>query len=133
MQQIYKNLIIFPIYDEYSSSHKHFHVMMTSHGKLNCFKALRLRGRGDDPNHDSKNFEIPYLTNAKFRWDGLPCIDFREKVLNVLENGLGSMLINGETQQPCRVWTRQILPVHGTLVGGTQCMCVSAAKQRTAE
>ena len=86
-----------PIYDEYSSSHKHFHVMMTSHGKLNCFKALRLRGRGDDPNHDSKNFEIPYLTNAKFRWDGLPCIDFREKVLNVLENGLGSMLINGGT------------------------------------
>ena len=59
------------------------------------FGTLRLRGSGENPNDDKKTFDIPYLTNAKFKWDGLPCIDFREKVLNILENGLGSMLTNG--------------------------------------
>ena len=58
---------------------------------------LRLRGAGEDVNNDTKFNEIPYLTNIRFKWNGLPCIDFREKVLFILENGLGTMLINGGT------------------------------------
>ena len=37
-----------------------------------------------------------------------------------------------ETQQTF-AWTRQALPVHGTLVGGTQCMCVSAAIEQRSD
>ena len=59
--------------------------------------SLRLRGKGDDVNNDSKHHDIPYLTNIKFRWDGLPCIDFRERVLHILENGLGTILTGGGT------------------------------------
>jgi hypothetical protein len=60
------------------------------------FKPLRLRGSGD-PNNDSKFNEIPYLTKIRFEWDGLPCIDFQERILNQLDNGLGSMLHSGAT------------------------------------
>ena len=58
--------------------------------------SLRLRGSGD-PNNDSKFNDIPYLTNMRFEWDGLPCLDFGEKILNPLNNGLGSMNVKGAT------------------------------------
>ena len=59
---------------------------------------LRLRGGGDDnPSSDSKYNEIPYLSNSKFLWDGLPCIDFDEKVMYPLNNGLASMSVKGAT------------------------------------
>ena len=60
-------------------------------------KSLRLRGSGEDMNNDDKFNKIPYLDNIRFKWNGLPCMDFREKVLFLLENGLGSMMSNGGT------------------------------------
>ena len=58
---------------------------------------LRLRGAGDNANVDSKFNEIPYLSKMNFMWNGLPCLDFGEKVLNLLNNGLGSMNIKSGT------------------------------------
>ena len=66
--------------------------------RLQNSKLLRLRGAGDpNPNQDSKFNEIPYLSKMNFTWNGLPCIDFDEKILNILNNGLGSMNIKGGT------------------------------------
>ena len=67
-------------------------IITIEHKKL----SLRLRGSGD-PNNDSKFNDIPYLTNMRFEWDGLPCLDFGEKILNPLNNGLGSMNVKGAT------------------------------------
>ena len=58
---------------------------------------VRLRGGVPDPNNDSKHNMIPYLTNIRFTFNGLPCIDFQERVLDPLNNGLGSMNIKGAT------------------------------------
>ena len=45
---------------------------------------LRLKGgAGGDPNNDSKFNEIPYLSKMNFMWNGLPCLDFDEKILNM--------------------------------------------------
>lgn len=57
--------------------------------------ALRIRGGMDNPSADEKSSEIPYLTNQKFSWDGLPCIDFIEKIMLPLENGLATMTVKG--------------------------------------
>ena len=51
--------------------------------------ALRLRGGSPDANNDSKHNEIPYLSNMRFMWSGLPSIDFQDLVMNPLNNGLG--------------------------------------------
>jgi hypothetical protein len=48
---------------------------------------LNLRGGG---NEDKNRHEIPYLTNIKFQWNGLPMIDFIEKIIYPLNMGLGS-------------------------------------------
>ena len=58
---------------------------------------LRVRGGAGDPSSDKRFNEIPYLTNIRFEWDGLPSIDFQERVLNQLDNGLGSILQSGAT------------------------------------
>lgn len=58
---------------------------------------LRLRGSGDNPSLDNKFHDIPYLSKMNFMWNGLPCVDFDEKILNILNNGLGSMDIKGGT------------------------------------
>lgn len=58
---------------------------------------LRLRGSGNNPNHDRTYNDIPYLTQRNFQWNGLPTIDFNEKVLNLLNNGLGSVSIKSGT------------------------------------
>ena len=58
---------------------------------------LRVRGGAGDPSSDKIFNEIPYLTNIRFEWDGLPSIDFQERVLNQLDNGLGSVLQSGAT------------------------------------
>ena len=59
--------------------------------------AIRMRGGTPDPNNDSKHNTIPYLTNIKFIYNGLPCIDFQERVMDPLNNGLGSMNVKGAT------------------------------------
>ena len=59
--------------------------------------SLRLRGGGGDANSSKDYNQIPYLTNMNFKWNGLPCIDFQERVLYPLNNGLGSVLCNGAT------------------------------------
>ena len=51
---------------------------------------LRLKGGGE--NDDTRFNVIPNLTDKKFMWNGLPCIDFHENVLYPLQNGLGSIL-----------------------------------------
>ena len=43
---------------------------------------LRLRGGAGDPSSDKSFNEIPYLSNIRFEWDGLPSIDFQKRVLN---------------------------------------------------
>lgn len=48
---------------------------------------LNLKGGG---NEDKNRHDIPYLTNMKFAWNGLPMIDFIEKILYPLNMGLGS-------------------------------------------
>ena len=59
------------------------------------FSSLRIRGGMDNPNVDNKSADIPYLTEKKFIWDGLPCIDFIEKVVFPIENGLATMTVKG--------------------------------------
>ena len=59
---------------------------------------LRIRGGGgDDINNDSKFNDIPALTRLNFMWNGLPCIDFDENVLNIFDAGLGSISSDGDT------------------------------------
>ena len=67
-----------------------------------------LRNRGGMPggqamyaNQDTKFNEIPYLTNMRFMWNGLPCIDFQIKVVFPLNNGLGSMTVGDDTLLDC--------------------------------
>ena len=79
------------------NSLRSFHFVYSISGAKIASGTLRLRGKGDDVNNDSKHHDITYLTNIKFRWDGLPCIDFRERVLHILENGLGTTLTGGGT------------------------------------
>lgn len=59
---------------------------------------VRIRGGGgDDINNDSKFNDIPALTRLNFMWNGLPCIDFDENVLNIFDAGLGSISSDGDT------------------------------------
>ena len=66
---------------------------MASFKQSYTFHSLRLRGGArDNPNEDSKNNDIPYLTKANFSWDGLPCFEFIERVMYPIDNGLLSTL-----------------------------------------
>ena len=56
--------------------------------------SLRMRGGGDDEKYN----DIPSLTSSKFMWDGLPCIDFQEKIMYPLNMGLGSVYVKGSNQ-----------------------------------
>ena len=90
-----KGFIIITNSDQFIKIHMHstMHVKITSSNL-----SIRLRGGGDDnPNTDSKFGDIPYLTNAKFYWDGQPKVDFNERVMYILDNGLASMSIKGGT------------------------------------
>jgi hypothetical protein len=53
--------------------------------------ALRIRGAGPDMNNDRRYNQIPYLDHRKFFWNGLPCIDFNERIYIPIQNGLGSI------------------------------------------
>ena len=78
---------------------KHLDVIDTQINILRVPGVIRLRGGvgGTDPNTDEKFNDIPYLTSSKFKWNGLPCFDFIEKVKNILDNGLGSINIKDGT------------------------------------
>ena len=56
---------------------------------------IRLRGGMDNPNIDEKTSEIPYLKDQRFYWNGFPCIDFIEKIVMPLENGLATITVKG--------------------------------------
>ena len=73
------------------------HYMNGMHVQYLFFVAnpIRMRGGMDNPNVDEKSSDIPYLTNQKFMWNGLPCIDFQEKVMYPIENGLATMTVKG--------------------------------------
>ena len=64
---------------------------------------LRLRGGMTDREKlqfisNDKNFnEIPYLTNIRFLWNGLPTIDFIIKIMYPINNGLGSITVGSDT------------------------------------
>ena len=49
----------------------------------------------DNPNIDEKTSEIPYLKDQRFYWNGFPCIDFIEKIVMPLENGLATITVKG--------------------------------------
>ena len=59
--------------------------------------SLRLRGGTPYPSNDKSFNEIPYLTNMRFLWNGLPQIDFVRRIMYPLNNGLGSVTLNGDT------------------------------------
>jgi hypothetical protein len=67
-----------------------------------------LRNRGGTPggqamytNQDTKFNDIPYLTNMRFMWNGIPCVDFHIKVVFPLNNGLGSITVGDDTLLDC--------------------------------
>ena len=49
---------------------------------------MRLRG-GTNPNLHKEHYDIPSLTKQRFMWNGLRDIDFVEKIMFPLRNGLG--------------------------------------------
>ena len=53
--------------------------------------ALRLRGGTNNPNVSKYEHEIPYLKSIHFMWNGLPHVDFTEKIAQLFRNGLGSI------------------------------------------
>ena len=57
----------------------------------------RRGGVGTEPNTDSKFIEVPSVTKMNFMWNGLICLAFYEKVLNLLNSGLGSKNIECDT------------------------------------
>ena len=64
---------------------------------IHGYQALRLRGAGDDFSRDNKYNEISYLTNTRFMWNGLPSIDHLENVVYPLQNGLGTVIMDGSS------------------------------------
>ena len=60
-------------------------------------RSFMLRIRGGAPNSDKNFNDIPYLTNMKFLWNGLPCIEFNERIMYPLNMGLGSFYHKGAT------------------------------------
>jgi len=52
---------------------------------------LRVRGGGDT---DKNLNEIPFLNDIKFIWNGRPGIDFIEKIMYPLNNGLASITVS---------------------------------------
>jgi hypothetical protein len=71
--------------------------MLHFHYQLPICIALVLRGGMDNPSGNFKDINIPYLSNIRFMWKGIPCVDFHEKVMMPLENGLASVSIQGYT------------------------------------
>ena len=90
---VYHNVLDkYKMYFAQAGDEKFFTVMSILKVKTN---SLRLRGGGDPV--DKRFNDIPYLTSRGFKWNGLPCIDFHEKVMNVINHALGSILFNGST------------------------------------
>lgn len=61
---------------------------------INISSSLRLRGgmnTGTNPNIRKDLFDIPSLTKARFTYDGLRDVDFIEKILYPLRNGLAQV------------------------------------------
>ena len=75
--------------------HMHFDLFLTMQQLHSMFPSFRLRGGMDNPNTDEKSFDIPYLKDKGFFWDGMPCIDFMEVIVFPLENGLSTMSVKG--------------------------------------
>ena len=81
---------------------------------------LNLKGGG---NEDKNRHDIPYLTNMKFAWNGLPMIDFIEKILYPLN--VISMCVCRWLSDVCArvVSDRRVL----RMVNGCAMLSVSAA------
>ena len=59
---------------------------------------LRLRGGTNiHPNDDPKKNDVPFLTKMNFSWDGLPCIDFIERIMYPVQNGLATVSFGSDT------------------------------------
>ena len=56
--------------------------------QANIIHSMRLRG-GTNPNLRKEHYDIPSLTKQRFMWNGLRDIDFVEKIMFPLRNGLG--------------------------------------------
>ena len=70
-------------------------LMFTMSAAIIC-KSLRLRGAGDSDSNPAYN-KSEYLESRKFRYPGLPCIDFMERYGNPYMNALGAIQQNGST------------------------------------
>ena len=75
-------------------------LMQAMHANFLSSTTIRIRGGGGDGMDDRWNV-IPSLSNTKFMWNGLPCIDFPEIVMYPLNAGLGSMMEAGDSLLKC--------------------------------
>ena len=53
---------------------------------------IRVRGAGFERLHDKEYSNIPKLTQMNFKWNGLPMPFFQERIMYILDMGLGSVL-----------------------------------------
>lgn len=61
------------------------------------YRSLRVRGGMpyNNPNIRSGEYRIEYLENIKFIWDGIPTPEFRDKILPLINMGLGTTSMDG--------------------------------------
>ena len=75
---------------DYYLHYDNYELMLFAYGLGKHEYTLRLRGGGDT---DKRIHEIPFLNDIKFIWNGRPCIDFIDKIMYPLNNGLASVTL----------------------------------------
>ena len=68
---------------------------VVDHVQFGLASSLRLRGGMDNPSGNQKDARVPYFDNIRFMFKGIPCVDFNEKVMMPLQNGLATVSVRG--------------------------------------
>ena len=58
-------------------------------------KCMRLRGKGPNDSDNKEASHVPYLSDSKFVYDGIPSVDNVIQIIQVLNMGLGTIMQNG--------------------------------------
>ena len=58
-------------------------------------KCMRLRGKGPNDPDNKEASHVPYLSDSKFVYDGIPSVDNIIQIIQVLNMGLGTIMQNG--------------------------------------
>ena len=56
---------------------------------------MRLRGKGPNDSDNKEASHVPYLSDSKFVYDGIPSVDNIIQIIQVLNMGLGTIMQNG--------------------------------------